>query len=140
VGAGWTSAVISIPNDAASIGKTFFARWYVADAGAQGGLSVSPALRFTVFGDAATAAQVSISGRVQTPDGVGLRNARVLITDSQGMVRTVTTSSFGVFTADGLAANQTYILTVASKRYRFAPKQLTVGSTDVTNADFIGLE
>lgn len=40
-------------------------------------------------------AAVSVSGQVTTPDGHGLRNATVSITDSQGVRRTVTTSSFG---------------------------------------------
>lgn len=140
-GTGWTSAVIAIPSDAASIGKTYFARWYVPDPGAAGGLAVSPALRFTVFGEAtAAASQISISGRVLTPEGLGLRNARVVITNSQGVVRTATTSSFGTFVAEGIASNETYVMTVSSKRYRFAPKQISVGAVNVSNLDFIGLE
>src|SRR5438445_11661629 len=40
---------------------------------------------------------VSVSGKVSTPDGRGLRNAIVTITDSLGVKRTVTTSSFGFY-------------------------------------------
>lgn len=51
-GSGWTSVSIPIPNSVALVGRTFFARWYITDAGAANGFSVSPAARFTVFGDA----------------------------------------------------------------------------------------
>jgi|GEM_PF-7040367 len=40
---------------------------------------------------------VSVSGRVTTPSGLGLRNASVSITDSLGVRRTVTTTSFWLF-------------------------------------------
>ena len=50
---GAASLNISIPNDAATIGKTFYGRWYVSDSGAASGFSVSPVIRFTVFGDSA---------------------------------------------------------------------------------------
>lgn len=51
-GNGWASASVQIPNDPALVGQTFFGRWYVQDAGATGGVAVSQAFRFTVFGEA----------------------------------------------------------------------------------------
>ncbi|MBS1793167.1 MAG: VCBS repeat-containing protein [Acidobacteria bacterium] len=54
-GNGNASVVLQIPNDQALVGQTFFGRWYVTDAGAAGGFSVSPAFRFTVFGQASAA-------------------------------------------------------------------------------------
>ncbi len=54
-GNGYSSVSLPIPNDASLIGRTFFGRWYVTDAGAAGGVAVSPAFRFTVFGEAAVA-------------------------------------------------------------------------------------
>ena len=54
-GNGFGSVVLSIPNNNALIGQTFFGRWYVTDAGAAAGFAVSPAFRFTVFGEATTA-------------------------------------------------------------------------------------
>jgi hypothetical protein len=42
---------IQIPDSASIVGQTFYGRWFVADAGAQGGVAVSPAFKFTVFGD-----------------------------------------------------------------------------------------
>lgn len=51
-GNGWTSVSIPIPDNAALVGQTFFARWYITDPGAANGFSVSPIARFTVFGEA----------------------------------------------------------------------------------------
>ncbi|MFT3744439.1 MAG: carboxypeptidase regulatory-like domain-containing protein [Pyrinomonadaceae bacterium] len=81
----------------------------------------------------------TISGRVFTPSGQGLRNAIVSLTDAQGTRRTATTSSFGVYGFDNVSAGQTYTLSVSSKRYRFAPKILTAND-NLSNVDFIGLE
>jgi hypothetical protein len=52
VGNGWQSLSLAIPDSAALVGQTFYARWYVTDAAAANGFSVTPAVRFTVFGQA----------------------------------------------------------------------------------------
>lgn len=138
-GNGWASVSIPIPNSTAVAGRTYFARWYVQDPTAQFGFSVSPAVRFTVFGTAASTPTVSISGRVSTPDGVSLRNAIVTLTDSSGSQRRVTTSSFGIFTFEEIPAGLSYTVSVASKRYRFAPQTITPSSS-LQNLDFVGLQ
>lgn len=51
-GSGYGSVSLAIPNSAAMVGKTLFGRWYIADAGAAGGVAVSQAFRFTIFGEA----------------------------------------------------------------------------------------
>ena len=84
-----------------------------------------------------TAADVSVSGRVLTPDGRGIRNAVVVITDSRGIARSVTTSSFGNYRFDGLEAGQNYVVRVSSKLYRFAPRLLNL-TDEVSDIDFIG--
>lgn len=84
-------------------------------------------------------AQVPVSGRVLTTNGTGLRNAVVILTDAQGVRRTTTTSSFGVYQFDGVVTGQTYTLSVSSRRYRFAPKIQDI-SNQLTDVDFIGLE
>jgi hypothetical protein len=82
---------------------------------------------------------VSVSGRVFTPQGLALRNAIVVMTDPLGAQRQATTSSFGVYQFDNVVPGQTYIMSVRSKRYRFAA-QFTSVSNDLTNVDFVGLE
>lgn len=80
-----------------------------------------------------------ISGKVSTPDGRGLRNAVVTLTDSQGIARTATTSSFGIYLFDGVTPDASYTITVSSKRYRFATRNIEVNSS-LANVDFIGME
>jgi hypothetical protein len=80
----------------------------------------------------------TITGRVTTPSGLGLRNAIVALTDSQGVRRTATTSSFGIYSFADVATGQTYVIGVSSKRYRFAARSELVNG-DMT-VDFVGLE
>lgn len=92
---------------------------------------------FVRFGSASQ--PVELSGRVTTPNGIALRNAQVSLTDAQGVKRFVTTSSFGIYSFTNVATGPSYTITVSSKRYRFAPKTITI-STNVTGVDFVGLE
>jgi CSLREA domain-containing protein len=82
---------------------------------------------------------VSISGRVMTPDGRGLRNATVTIFDAQGFRSTVITSSLGYYTFENIRADATHTIAVISKRYRFAARDVIVDG-DLTELDFIGSE
>ena len=93
---------------------------------------------FTAAPVAPTAASVSVSGRVVTDDGRGLRNARVVLTDAIGNSRTALTTSFGYYRFDDVAAGQTYIISVASKRFQFAPQVITV-SEEIENLNFSAL-
>lgn len=83
---------------------------------------------------------VTVTGRVLTPEGSGVRNVIVSMIDSAGTKRIATTSSFGIFTFEDVRANEAYTLTVASKRYRFAPQFVDVGSSNVNTPDFLGLQ
>ena len=68
-GNGYASVSLPIPDNAALVGQTFFGRWYVTDAGAAGGVAVSQAFRFTVFGTATAvprAAHVDFDGDRKT--------------------------------------------------------------------------
>lgn len=82
---------------------------------------------------------VSVSGKVTTPDGRGLRNASVSITDSLGVRRTVTTSSFGNYSFDDIRSGKTYVIAVSSKRYRYTSQQILVNNT-LTDMIFVGIE
>jgi hypothetical protein len=81
----------------------------------------------------------TVSGRVLTPDGRGLRNSVVSITDANLVRRTVTTSSFGFYSFDNVVTGQTYTMRVASKLYRFTSRTIDVND-NLTNVDFFGLE
>jgi len=88
---------------------------------------------------ATTAAQASISGRVLTSGGQGIRNAKVVITgNSLSQPIITTTGSFGYFNFEGLQTGETYVVTVWSKRYTFsAPSQVVSLVDNVVDMDFI---
>ena len=87
----------------------------------------------------AVRAPVTVSGRVFTAAGLGLKNAAVTLQDGLGATRRVMTSSFGSYTFDAVTPGQTYTITVSSKRYRFTPLSVQV-TNDLANIDFTGLE
>jgi hypothetical protein len=90
-------------------------------------------------GQAAPVSNVTISGKVLTASGLALRNAIVTLIDSQNVRRTSTTGSFGLYSFDNVRTGETYIMSVASKRFRFAPL-ITQFTASVSNLDFQGLE
>ncbi|HEX7313901.1 MAG TPA: cytochrome c peroxidase [Pyrinomonadaceae bacterium] len=53
-GQGFGSVSLQIPDSAALVGQTFFGRWFITDPGATGGVSVTPAFKMTIFGEATT--------------------------------------------------------------------------------------
>ena len=86
-----------------------------------------------------TSADVSVGGRVMTPDGGGLRGAQVVLTDSKGNRRTVMTSSLGYYQLDGVKSGETYVIGVSSRRYRFNSRAVQVAD-NLTDLDFVGIE
>ena len=61
IGNGYGSVSLEIPDNPTIIGQTFFGRWYITDAAAANGFSVTPAFRFTVFGEVTTTAPARTS-------------------------------------------------------------------------------
>jgi hypothetical protein len=86
-----------------------------------------------------TATGIDISGRVLAPDGRGLRNATVTITDGQGNRRTATTGSFGYYRFFDVDAGSSVVMEVRSNRYRFASRLVQVVDT-ITDLDFAAIE
>ena len=70
----------------------------------------------------ATAAPVSISGRVLDRNGRGAGKVTVTLTSVSGETRIVMTNSFGFYRIDGVPAGGSYIVAAASKRYSFQPR------------------
>lgn len=68
---------------------------------------------------APTAATVSVGGRVAMENGVGIANARILLTDSSGATRVAVSNSFGNFTFNDIPAGETYIFTAMHGRFTF---------------------
>ena len=74
----------------------------------------------------ATAAAVSISGRVTNSFGRGLGQAFVTITRSNGAVTTALTNPFGYYHFNEIPAGATYIFNVRHKRYQFTPQAFNI--------------
>lgn len=85
---------------------------------------------------APTAASVAVSGRVLTPNGGGLRNAIVTLTNSNGGVVSARSSSFGYYKFEDVAIGQTYIVNVNSKRFTFSPRVIAVAD-EITDLDLV---
>ena len=86
-----------------------------------------------------TAAGVEVSGRVMTPDGRGLRNATVTMTNSDGVTLSAVTSSFGYYKFEHVPVGGSFVMNVNSRLYRFTPRVVSVTDT-LTDVDFTGLE
>lgn len=95
-------------------------------------------LFFTVARFLSARSTFQMSGRVIDPAQRGVRNATVVLTDSQGQSRTVTTSTFGYFSFENVAGGN-YTLSVNSRRYRFMSQQLSVAD-DLTGLLLEGIE
>ncbi len=85
------------------------------------------------------ASLATVSGKVLTSDGRGLRNASVTITDSLGNSRSATTSSFGSFSFDNVSTGSSYTFRIQSRLFRFGVQTVSI-SSDLTLPDFVGLE
>lgn len=88
---------------------------------------------------APTAANISVSGRVLTADGRGLKNAVVTITDSSGNARSVKTASLGYYAFGDIEAGETYVVRVSSKQFTFNP-QIVTAMEDITKLNLVALE
>jgi len=113
---------------------------YIVDkvAGDMGVISGGYSLIITTTA-APTAAAVSVSGRAVTPNGRGIANIIITMTDSEGNVRTTMTNSFGYYKFQDVMAGATYIFTARGKRYKFSqPSQVMNINDETNNINFIG--
>lgn len=78
-----------------------------------------------------TAATVTVSGRVFANGTNGLKGAAVVMSNMNGQTQQTRTSLFGYFSFENVEVGQTYIFSVISNRYQFAPQVVTV--TDEIN-------
>lgn len=85
-----------------------------------------------------SAANTSISGRVSTADGNGIRNVIVTLIAPNGELLSTRTSSFGYFRFDEIPVGETYVISVASKRFTFKqPTQILTVKEELTDVNFI---
>lgn len=85
-----------------------------------------------------TAAGASISGRVMTPKGLGIRNATIVLTDANGNSRTTTSGTFGNYSFSDLPTGATYSITIIGKKYSFSdPTRVVNLSESLTSFDWV---
>lgn len=89
----------------------------------------------------ATAANVSLSGRVTTANETGISKAVVSITASNGATFTALTNAFGYYRFDEILAGETYVISVKHKHYPFrqSSRVLTI-LEDMENVSFTAEE
>ncbi len=103
---------------------------------ADGGSGQALFIPIVVNGTATTAAGVSVSGRVlSSAAGRGLTGAVVRLTDQNGGVRTVVTGRLGTFAFGDVEPGQTYVISVVSRRFNFAPRVIQV-TDNITDLEF----
>lgn len=136
----WTQAQKLVADDGAS-GDSFGRSVAIGEGSIAIGAPEDDAGSVNAAGSAYVFAEsaANISGRVTTPGGQSLRNAIVILTDSQGVRRTATTGSFGLYIFINIPTGPGYTISVASRRYRFVPRVLNVNS-NLEDIDFAGLE
>ena len=90
---------------------------------------------------APTAADASLSGRVTTADGRGIKNAVVVISgNSLAQPIMARTGAFGYYRFDNLEAGEVYVVTINSKRFTFAVPSRVVSVPDsVSDIDFVAM-
>jgi len=84
-----------------------------------------------------TAGGVTLSGRVTVPDGRGITNAVLTLTDPEGVSRTALTDRRGRFNFDDVPSGRTYVITVSARRYVFdQPSQVITVNDNATDLSF----
>ncbi len=88
-----------------------------------------------------TAAEVTVGGQITTANGFGIRNVSVTLTEANGAVRTVLSTTFGYYRFNEIAAGQTVVISARAKRFDFGqPTQVVLVNDDTTGINFIANE
>lgn len=88
---------------------------------------------------APSAALASISGRVSSPSGAGIKNVILSIRDaSSGFVLTTITGPFGYYRFDGLEVGRSYVITLTAKRFTFTSSPMLITLDDeISGLDWV---
>jgi uncharacterized delta-60 repeat protein len=85
------------------------------------------------------APDITVSGRVSTRFGRGLRGGTIAVIDSSGVRRTATTNIFGFYSFESLQAGEIYTFAVESRRYIFQPQTIKI-EENLTGLNFVATE
>lgn len=81
---------------------------------------------------AAASGEAEISGRVLTPFGDGIPNARITLTSTTGRSRSAISTGFGSYRFAGLQTGETYTISVSSKQYTFRASTISTAGQATT--------
>jgi len=110
-------------NTATASGIKDFSRWAI-------GLPVAP-----------SSAEALVAGRVLNAEAQAVKGAFLTAVGSDGRVRYAVTNQFGYYRFPGLAAGETYTISIRSKQYVFAPSTRTITLNDAeSHLDFVAEE
>lgn len=130
------SDAMNVTNPGGSPAGTFPVIAYTTGTGGTNNHTLDVGFRLTP-----SAGGVSVSGRVITTAGRGIRNVFVTLMESDGSTRTTLTGVFGYYRFDDITAGQAIIVSVSAKRYSFGnPTRALVVNEDTANLDFIADE
>ncbi len=82
-----------------------------------------------------TSAGVTVAGKVFDGEGKPASNAKVYLTDSQGVTRIAVTNNFGSFTFDTVSVGETYIINITAKKWQYSPQVINV-SEEIADLTF----
>ena len=87
---------------------------------------------------APSAAPVSVTGRITTANGNGIRNVRVVLTEENGTMHNAITGSFGYFVFENIESGQGVVVSVSAKRYTFSqPSRFISLEDNISDADWV---
>ena len=135
---GGASATVGVQSATAG---TEFTQYSYNTASLSPGLMISASLAPPVCSSGTggcifTAALASLRGRVVTPDGRGVKGARVTLSDGTDIRASAMTNTFGYFRFDGIPAGGSYILTPSARGLRFESQIVQLGS-DLSDLTFV---
>lgn len=88
---------------------------------------------------APSAALASISGRVSSSNGAGIKSVNLSIRDaSSGFVLTTISGPFGYYRFDGLVVGRSYVITLTAKRFTFPSSPMLIMLDDeISGLDWV---
>jgi hypothetical protein len=85
-----------------------------------------------------TAAEISVSGRVTTNLGRGIRNVDMTLTDAGGNKLHTRTTAFGYYQFQNIAAGEIVVITAKAKRFKFNQSSIVRTVTEqISDANFV---
>lgn len=85
-----------------------------------------------------TAGDATISGRVTDGFGRAISQAAITVQDITGTPKVVYTNTFGYYSVKDLDVGQTYVVSVAARRHKFATSSIVVNLGDnIEGANFV---